>query len=85
VDNRAKGYSFTTNNTADLTVALGNGDFNGQEMNFFLTTKDTNNVVITPANYHNGSTITLDTTLDWVHMMYIDGGWIVLSSNATLA
>jgi hypothetical protein len=51
-----------------------------------MTTKSTGNAIITPANFTDGATITLDTALDYVQLQFIGTAWkVVGTSVATIA
>jgi hypothetical protein len=57
----------------------------GQEKIIKLDTLDTNNMVVTPANFNNGSTITFDASGEIAILRFIGSGWEVIYTNATVA
>lgn len=77
-------HGYTTNSTADLDLSVADGT-TGQHLWLKLETKDTNNVVITPANLADGSTITLDATGELCHLVFSGTTWQLLASTGTLA
>ena len=79
------GYQgYTTNSTAAIAATLADGGV-GQEIWIKLETLDTNNLVVTPANFNNGSTITFDASGEVAHLKFIGTGWEVLYTDATVA
>lgn len=75
---------YTTNDTAAIAATLADGSA-GQEMWIKLETKDTNNMVLTPANFNNGATLTFDATGEIAHLKFVGTGWEVLYTTATVA
>ena len=76
--------TYITNATADIAASLADGE-DGQELIVILGTKDTNNVVITPAHMANGTTVTLDASAERVHFIFDGTNWHVVSTNGTVA
>lgn len=74
----------TTNSTADLAATLADG-VDGQIKIVKLILKDTNNLVITPISFDDGSTITLDASGELVVLVYTDAGWQLIYTNGTVA
>lgn len=75
---------YTTNSTAAIAASLADGAV-GQIKIVKLTTKDTNNMVLTPANLTGGTTITFDATGEVAILMFIGTAWTVIYTNATVA
>jgi hypothetical protein len=75
---------YTTNTTADIAATLADG-IDGQEIWIKLETKDTSDMVLTPANFNNGSTLTFDATGEIAHLKFVGTGWEVLYTTATVA
>jgi len=76
--------SYTTNSTADITASLADG-VDGQMKIVKLTTFATNDLVLTPANYTNGTTITFDATNEVAILVFVGDGWQTVYTNATIA
>jgi len=80
-----KGYQgFTTEAAGALNATLADGAV-GQRIWLALTLKTTNNCVVTPANFNNGSTLTFDATGEYAELMFVGAGWEVLHTTATIA
>jgi hypothetical protein len=78
-------HGYTTNATAELALSLADGQ-TGQHLWLKMELKDTNNAVITPTNFADGSTITLDATGEYAHLVFSsDGDWHVVETNGTVA
>lgn len=75
---------YTTNATAAIAATLADGVV-GQEKWIKLKTKVTNNLVVTPANFNNGTTLTFDATGEIAHLIFVGTGWEVLYTTATVA
>lgn len=79
----------TTNATANITIALGDLTATevGQMKMVKLSVKDTSDVVITPATFLDGATITLDASLEVVMFVWTgtSKGWSLISNTGTLA
>lgn len=75
--------TYITNATADIALSLALG-VPGQQKIIILETKDTNNVVITPATMQNGTTVTLDATGDRVHFVMSDVEWCVTYTDGAI-
>lgn len=82
VTNVYSGY--TTNATAAIAATLADGAV-GQLKVIKLTTKDTNDMVVTPAHLTGGTTITFDATGEYAILMFVGTAWVVIATNATLA
>jgi hypothetical protein len=82
VTNLYTGY--TTNATADITASLADG-VAGQMKIIKLVTKNTNDVVLTPANLADGTTITFDATGEVAVLVFDGTNWQVVYTNATVA
>lgn len=76
--------SYVSNATAAIAATLADGA-DGQMKVIKLTTKDTNNMVVTPANFTDGTTITFDATAEVAVLVFVDDGWEVVYTNATVA
>ena len=79
------GHSFITNDTAALTLALPDGDHYGQLCFLKLDTLDTNSMVITPANFADGTTITFDASLEHCVLMWTGSEWAYFGGTCTIA
>lgn len=75
---------YTTNGTAAIAATLADGSA-GQMKVITLKTKDTNNMVLTPANLNNGTTITFDASGEYAVLVFDGTAWNVVSTNATVA
>lgn len=75
---------YTTNSTAAIAASLADGE-EGQEKIIKLESFDTNNLVVTPANFNNGSTLTFDATGEIAILKFVNGGWEVIYTTATVA
>lgn len=78
---------FAITGGANIAFTLADGK-EGQEKILFLATKGgAGNAVITPAHFDGThTTLTLDTALDLVHLIFLNGGWrIDVNAGATLA
>lgn len=82
VTNSYSGY--TTNATAAIAATLADGTV-GQVKIIKLETKDTNNMVVTPANLADGTTITFDATGEVAILKMVGTSWQVIYTNATVA
>jgi hypothetical protein len=76
--------SYITNATAAIAATLADGVV-GQIKVIKLKTKDTNNMVLTPANLGDGTTITFDATGEVAVLMFLGATWEVIYTNATVA
>ena len=74
----------TTNATAALAATLADGVV-GQMKIIMLTTKNTNNMIVTPANLNGGTTITFDATGEFALLVFVGTGWTVIHTTATVA
>jgi hypothetical protein len=68
-------HGFTTNGTGDIFASLADG-IPGQVISIHLLTRVSNNVVITPANFYGGTTITLNSTGDLVSLLFNGTDWV---------
>lgn len=75
---------YTTNATATIAATLADGVV-GQMKIIKLETKDTNNMVVTPAHMSGGTTITFDATAEYAILIFIGTAWVVVATNATVA
>lgn len=75
---------YTTNGTAAIAATLADGTV-GQRIWIDLTLKDTNNMVITPANFTDGTTLTFDATGEYAELMFVGTSWKLLHGTATVA
>jgi hypothetical protein len=75
---------YTTNDTANIAATLADGEV-GQMKIIKLETKDTNNLVVTPANLNNGATLTFDATGEIAVLVFVGTGWEIVYNTATLA
>lgn len=83
VTNLFSGY--TTNATAAIAATLADGRFPGQMKIIKLTTKNTNNLVVTPANFGDGTTLTFDATGEIAILVWDGADWRVVYTTATVA
>lgn len=75
--------SYTTNAAGAIAATLADG-VAGQMKIIKLTTKDTNDMVITPANLSGGTTVTLDATGDTVILVFSGTEWHVVYTNGAI-
>jgi hypothetical protein len=75
---------YTTNATAAIAATLADGAV-GQMKIIKCETLDTNNLVVTPANFNNGSTLTFDATGEIAILVFVGTGWEVVYTTATVA
>jgi len=75
---------YTSNATAAIAATLADGVV-GQTKIIKLELKATNNMVVTPANFNNGTTITFDASLEVAILKFVGTGWEVIYTNATVA
>lgn len=75
---------YVTNATAAIAATLADGLAPGQLKIIKLTTKDTNNLVVTPANFGDGSTLTFDATGEIAILVWDGADWRVVYSTATV-
>ena len=75
--------SYTTNATAAIAATLADG-VAGQMKIIKLDLKATNNMVVTPANFNNGATITFDATAEIAILVFVGTGWEVVYTTATV-
>lgn len=66
-----------------LAMTLADG-YDGQEMSF-VCTDATNNCVLTPANFGDGSTLTFDAVDEIAKLQFLNGSWRIIHNTATLA
>lgn len=74
----------STNFTADLDATLADGEA-GQLKVVILDTDGGNDVVITPDNFGNGTTLTLDTASDYAVFAFDGTEWWAISHSGTIA
>jgi hypothetical protein len=84
VDMTKQYHGFTTDSAYDISAVVPDGEV-GQHIYFKLELKDVNNVVITPDNLGDGTTVTLDATGEFCHLVYSGSAWQILASTGTLA
>jgi len=84
IDVTAKLVTYITNSTADIDASLADG-VDGQEIIVILGTRNTNDVVITPANLANGTTITLDASGERAHLIFDGTNWHIVSTTGVVA
>lgn len=75
--------SYITNATAEIAATLADG-VAGQMKIIKLKTKDTNNMVLTPAHFNDGTTITFDASAEVAILVFVGTGWSVVYTNATV-
>lgn len=75
---------YTTDATSAIAATLADGAV-GQMIMIKLTAKDTNNMVITPANLTGGTTITFDATGEVAILVFVGTAWVVMHTTATVA
>jgi len=74
----------STNATADLDASLADGQA-GQLKIIIMDTDGGNDVVITPANFGNGTSLTLDTASDYAVFAFDGTEWWAISYSGTIA
>lgn len=74
----------STNDTADLDASLADGAA-GQLKIIVMDTDGGNDVVITPASFGNGTTLTLDTASDYAVFAFDGTEWWAISHSGTIA
>ena len=78
-------FSFLkTDATANIDASLAYGQ-NGQLKIVILGEDGGSDVVITPYNFGNGTTLTLDTAKQYAVFIFVTDGWWALSHNGTIA
>lgn len=77
--------TYVSNATDAIAATLADGSAAGQMKIIILTTHDTNDMVLTPANMANGSTITFDASGEYAMLVFDGTNWHVVSTNATVA
>ena len=75
---------YTTNSSAAIAATLADGSV-GQMKIIKLETKATNDMVVTPANLNNGSTLTFNATGEIAILVFIGTGWEIVYNTSTLA
>lgn len=75
---------YTTNATADIDATLADGK-SGQFKIIKLEEKVTNNLVLTPTNFADATTITFDATGKIAVLVFVDTSWQLVYTNATVA
>jgi len=75
--------SYITNNTAAIAATLADGAV-GQLKIIKLETHDTNDMVLTPAHYNDGTTITFDASDEFAILIFVGSGWTTINTNATI-
>lgn len=78
------GYTTEDAGDGDIAASLADG-FNGQIKIIKLETKATNDVVITPDNFADGATITLDATGEIAVLMFVGDSWQEIYTTGTVA
>ena len=73
-----------TDATANIDASLAYGH-NGQLKIVILGEDGGNDVVITPYNFGNGTTLTLDAAKQYAVFIFVSDGWWALSHNGTIA
>lgn len=81
VDTLYDGY--TTNNTAAIAATLADGEA-GQIKVIKLEEKDTNDMVLTPANFADGTDLTFDATGEIAVLVFDGTNWQIVYSTAGL-
>ena len=74
-------YAYTvynTNGTGDIVLAVSDGTTMGEELTIKLYTDGGNDVVVTPTNLKDGTTVTLDDTLDACTLFWDGTNWSLL-------
>ncbi|MHC4213984.1 MAG: hypothetical protein ACYSWP_11480 [Planctomycetota bacterium] len=69
--------------TGAAAMTLADGTVDGHRIVIIRTSLA--NVVITPSNFTNGTTITLDASKDTAELLWYDGVWYALYTNGTIA
>ena len=81
VDTLYDGY--TTNSTATIDGTLADGQ-TGQLKIIKLVTHDTNNMVVTPTNFADGTNITFDASNEVAILLFDSANWQLIYTNATV-
>ena len=74
-------HVFSTPTSGGCTLALPDGEHEGQKTIFKMETDGTTNLVITPASFMDGTTITFADANDAAELMWDGGEWVVVSLN----
>ncbi len=75
---------YTTNASANIAATLADG-FEGQIKIIKLETFDTSDLVVTPANFADGTTITFDATGEVAILLFDGTNWQEIYTDATVA
>lgn len=75
---------YTTNATANIDASLADGKA-GQLKIIKLENKVTNNLILTPTNFSDATTITFDATGKIAVLVFESSGWQLVYTNATVA
>ena len=76
--------SYITNNVGQLNASLADG-IEGQIKIIKLATHDTSNMVVTPANFADGTNITFDATGEVAILLFDGTNWQEIYTDATVA
>lgn len=74
---------YTTNDTGAIAATLADGEV-GQMKIIKLETLDTSSMVLTPANFNNGTTLTFDATGEISVLVFVGTGWEIIYNTATI-
>lgn len=66
-------------------VALGLPDGTSGQRLTIKCVNATNNIVVTPTNFFDGSTITFDLSGEYADLVFVDGEWLSIGTDATIA
>lgn len=75
---------FITEAAGNIAATLADG-YPGQFKVIKLTNKDVSNLVVTPANFTDGTSITFDATGEVAILIFAGTGWTVIYTTATVA
>lgn len=78
-------HTFITNATAALTLALPDGEHQGQICILKVKTFDTSDLVVTPTNLGDGATLTGDATGECCILVWSGSAWEIIYNSMTLA
>ena len=79
-----KSYQGYTIGADDVAATLADG-VSGQRIIINLYATSGGNLVVTPANLYNGTTLTFDAVGEACELIFVDDEWIMISGNCTIA
>ena len=76
--------SILASTTETLEMTLANGT-DGQELIIVTSGGTANNIVVTPASFTNGTTITFDADNEYARLVFSGATWWSIGTDATIA